>query len=314
MPAVNSRHGHARQNADDFRSARRGVIAVLAFSLLATLPLAHAVIRVVDDDGKTIELAQAARRIISVAPHVTELLFAAGAGDRIIGTIAYSDFPPAALGIPRIGDSFIIDLERVVRLKPDLIIVWLHGNAEGQLEKLRRLGIPVFASEPRRLAEIASTLRRFGTLTGNEQRAETAAATFEQRVQALRVRYAGRPPVRVFYQVSERPLLTINGEHLISDVLAVCGATNVFADLKPLVPSINAEAVLKANPEAIIASSAEAGNENGFRTWSKFSTLQAARRKNFVLLHSDTISRQSDRILEGAGRLCEALERIRAAR
>ncbi|MEO8134491.1 MAG: cobalamin-binding protein [Betaproteobacteria bacterium] len=291
----------------------RAVAAIVLSLLLGAVPPVAA-IQVVDDGGQTIVLAQPAQRIISLAPHVTELLFAAGAGDRIIGTIAFSDYPPAALAIPRIGDSFIIDLERVLSLKPDLIVVWLHGNAEGQLDKLRRLGIPVFSSEPRRLSDIASTLRRFGVLTGSERTAEPAAAVFEHRVQALRERFAGRPPVSVFYQIAERPLLTVNGNHLISDVLRLCGANNVFADLKPLVPSINAEAVAKANPEAIVTSGGESGNDTNFASWARLSSLTAARRKNFVLLNSDTISRQSDRILDGAGLLCEALDGVRAKR
>lgn len=271
-------------------------------------------IRLADDGGQTIVLKQPAQRIISLAPHVTELLFAAGAGNRIVGTIRYSDYPPAALAIPRIGDSFVLDSERILSLKPDLIVVWLHGNSEGQLEQLRRLGLPVFSSEPRRLADISGTIRRFGILTGTEATAEPAAATFDQRVAALRARYAGRSAVPVFYQVSERPLLTINGEHLIDDVLRLCGGRNIFSELKSLTPMVSPEAVLAANPEAIVTSGGEPGNETGFATWARLPSLRATRRQNFVLLHSDTISRQSDRILDGAQTLCEQLERVRARR
>lgn len=316
MMRSRSRALHAGQSTAGLAGVvKRGLVALVAVAtMLAVAPPARSGIRVVDDDGQAIVLAQPARRIISLGPHVTELLFAAGAGDRIIGTIAYSDYPPAALAIPRIGDSFIIDLERVLGLKPDLIIVWLHGNAEGQLEKLRRLGIPVFSSEPRRLDDIASTLRRFGVLTGSGPHAESAAVAFEQRVALLRARHAGRPPVRVFYQISERPLLTVNRDHLISDVLRTCGATNVFANLKPLVPSVNTEAVMQADPEAIVTAGGESGNATGFVTWSRLSSLQATRRQNFILLDSDTISRQSDRILDGATKLCAALEGVRAKR
>ena len=271
-------------------------------------------IRVTDDGGQTVALQQPAQRIISMAPHVTELLFAAGAGDRIVGTIRYSDYPPAALAIPRIGDSFALDSERVLSLKPDLIIVWLHGNSEGQLNQLRRLGIPVFSSEPRRLAHIASTLRRFGRLAGTVASSEAAASSFEQRVSALRSRYSGRPAVPVFYQISERPLLTINREHIIDDVIRVCGGRNVFSNLGALTPMVSPEAVLAANPEAIVTSGGEAGNATGFGMWSKLPSLLATRRQNFVLLNSDTISRQSDRILDGAQALCDELERVRARR
>lgn len=288
-------------------------IAVCA-SLAWMRSAAAAEISLTDDGGQTIVLKQPAQRIISLAPHVTELLFAAGAGDRIVGTIRYSDYPPAALAIPHIGDSFVLDSERILSLKPDLIIVWLHGNSAGQLEQLRRLGLPVFSSEPRRLADISSTIRRFGILTGTEATAEAAALTFDQRVAALRGQYAGRAAVPVFYQISERPLLTINGEHIIDDVLRLCGGSNLFSGLKALTPMVSPEAVMAANPEAIVTSAGEPGNETGFATWARLPSLLATRRHNFVLLHSDTISRQSARILDGAQILCDQLELVRARR
>src|SRR5258705_5926317 len=160
------------------------LLSILFASLAATAVAGE--IRVVDDDRQAIVLKAPARRIISLAPHVTELLFAAGAGDRIVGTIRYSDYPPAALQVPRLGDSCNVDSERVLQLKPDLLVVWLHGNPEAQLDKLRRLGIPVFSSEPRTLADIASTIRRFGTLAGTSATADSAAAAFEARIAALR--------------------------------------------------------------------------------------------------------------------------------
>ena len=280
----------------------------------AVAAFANAAVAAVDDEGRTITLASPARRIISLAPHVTELLFAAGAGDRIIATSRFSDYPPAALDIPRIGDSFVIDAERVLALKPDLIVVWLHGNSEGQLEQMRKLGIPVFSSEPRRLIHIGSTLRRFGTLTGNEAAAETAAQRFERDVATLRERYRGRPVVRVFYQIAERPLLTINREHLIADVLELCGARNVFSELGALTPNVTAEAVAARDPEAIITSAHEPGNESSFGIWKMLKAMHATRKRNFIELHSDLISRQSPRIVEGAKRLCEELDRVRARR
>ena len=275
---------------------------------------AHSTVSAVDDEGRMITLASPARRIISLAPHVTELLFAAGAGDRIVATTRFSDYPPAALDIPRIGDSFVIDAERVLALKPDLIVVWLHGNSEGQIEQMRKLGIPVFSSEPRRLAHIGSTLRRFGTLTGNEAAAETAAQAFERNVAALRERYRGRSVVRVFYQIAERPLLTINREHLIDDVLELCRARNVFSELGALTPNVTAEAVAARDPEAIVTSADEPGNKSSFSLWEKLTAMHATRKRNFIELQSDLISRQSPRIVEGAKRLCEELDRVRARR
>ena len=285
-------------------------------ALLAATPVSGplAAVRVTDDAGVALALERPARRIISLAPHVTELLFAAGAGDRIVGTIRYSDHPPAALAIPRIGDSFNVDSEVVLGLKPDLLIVWQHGNPEAQLDKLRRLGVPVFSSEPRRLADIASTIRRFGALAGTDAAAGRAASGFEARVDALRAKYSQRPPVRVFYQIADRPLLTVNGRHLIDDVIRLCGGVNVFAELKPLTPEVSAEAVAAADPEAIVTAGGEAGNATGFAVWKRLTSMTATKRDNFVMLNSDTISRQSDRVLDGATDLCAELDRTRARR
>jgi iron complex transport system substrate-binding protein len=311
MPGTFPRKSRSRRSRG--HGAMFAAIAVCA-SLAWMGSTAAAEISLTDDGGQTVVLKHPAQRIISLAPHVTELLFAAGAGDRIVGTIRYSDYPPAALAIPRIGDSFVLDSERILSLKPDLIVVWLHGNSGGQLEQLHRLEFPVFSSEPRRVADISSTIRRLGILTGTEATAEAAASAFDQRVAALRGRYAGRSAVPVFYQISERPLLTINGEHIIDDVLRLCGGSNIFSGLKALTPMVSPEAVLTANPEAIVTSGGEPGNETGFATWARLPSLLATHRHNFVLLHSDTISRQTDRILEGAQTLCEQLERVRARR
>ena len=293
---------------------RTAVVALICAAAIALAASARADIRVTDDAAEVIALTRPAARIISLAPHVTELLFAAGAGSHIVGATRYSDYPPAAQSIPRIGDSFVVDSERILALKPELIVVWLHGNSAAQLDQLRRLGIPVFSSEPRALGDISATIRRFGTLAGTESTAEPAAVAFDRRVAALRARYALRPPVRAFYQVAERPLLTINGKHLIDDVLRLCGATNVFGELPALTPSISAEAVAVRDPEAIITAGGEPGNEAGFTLWTRLRTLTATRRGNFILLDSDMISRQSPRILDGAERLCDALENVRSKR
>jgi iron complex transport system substrate-binding protein len=172
----------------------------------------------------------------------------------------------------------------------------------------------VYSSEPQRLADISGTIRRFGILSGTEAAAEAAAAAFDRRAAGLRARYAGQSVVSVFYQVAERPLLTINGEHLIDDVLRLCGGRNIFAGLETLTPMVSPEAVLAANPEAIVTSGGEPGNETGFGIWARLPSLLATRRHNFVLLDSDTISRQSDRILDGAQQLCGELEQVRARR
>ena len=300
--------GKGRRTRQRYRALLAAVLA------LASAVAAAAEIRLIDDAGRGVSLKQPAQRIISLAPHLTELLFAAGAGDRLVGTVEFSDYPPAAQGIARVGDSAQLDLERIVALKPDLVLVWQDGNAQRQLEKLLQLGIPVFYNEPRRLPDIARAIEQFGLLADTEAVALPSARAFAARVEELRRRYAGRAPVSVFYQIWDQPLMTVNGEHLISDVVRLCGGQNVFAGLKPLTPEISIEAVLAADPEAIAGMSAEAGQAGNLDQWKRWPRLQAVARGNLFVIDADLISRNTPRILDGAEQLCEQLAAARARR
>ncbi|MGP1678761.1 MAG: cobalamin-binding protein [Burkholderiales bacterium] len=283
-------------------------------AMIVLVSAAAAEIRLTDDAGRSVSLKQPARRIISLTPHMTELLFAAGAGARVVGTVEYSNYPQAAQRIARIGDSAQLDLERIVALKPDLVVVWQYGNAQRQLDKLLRLGIPVYYNEPRRLPDIARAIEQLGRLAGTEAVALPAARAFLARVAELRRRYAGRAPVTLFYQIWDQPLLTVNGEHLISDVIRLCGGRNVFAGLKPLTPEISTEAVLATDPEAIGGVTAEAGQAGNLDAWKQWPRLRAVARGNLFVIDSDLISRNTPRILDGAEQLCEHLAAARARR
>ncbi|MGF6807810.1 iron complex transport system substrate-binding protein [Paraburkholderia sp. Clong3] len=289
--------------------------AALALSALSALS-AHAAITVTDDSGATVTLAAPARRVISLAPHVTELLYAAGGGPKMVGAVSYSDYPPEAKQLPRVGDNKALDLERIVALKPDLIVVWRHGNAQRQLERLRELHVPLFFSEPRRLDDIAVSLTRLGRLLGTSARADAAAAAFRDDIARLRARYANRPAVSVFYQVWDRPLMTLNGEHMISDVITLCGGRNVFADLQPLVPTVSIEAVLAANPQAIVTAAPGATRPDTMLpqldTWRAWPGLAAVANNNLFAIDGDLINRPAPRIAQGARQLCEDLELARS--
>lgn len=287
---------------------------VLAMALLLGATAATAEVTLTDDHARVVTLPRPARRILSLAPHVTELLFAAGAGGKIVGAVEYSNYPAPAKSIPRIGNNLQLDLERIVSLKPDLIVVWLHGNAQRQLDKLLKLGIPVFYNEPHRLPDIARSIEQFGRLAGTEAVALPVARAFSARESELRARYAGRSPVRVFYQIWERPLMTINGNQIINDVITLCGGQNVFADLKPLVPPVSIEAVLAADPEAIGTAVIDANRQNGLEHWKQWPHLTATARDNFFLIPTDLISRHTPRILDGAQQMCEQLDLARSRR
>ncbi|KWO59720.1 cobalamin-binding protein [Burkholderia territorii] len=285
---------------------------------LAHVSSAHAAVTARDDAGNTVTLPVPAQRVISLAPHATELVYAAGGGAKLVGTVTYSDYPPAAQAVPRIGDNKALDLERIAALKPDLIVVWRHGNAERQTDALRALHIPLFFSEPKHLDDVATSLRRLGTLLGTEPVADAAAASFSRDIAALRARYAARPPVTMFFQVWDRPLTTLNGTHLFNEVIALCGGRNVFAALKPLAPTVTDEAVLAANPEAIVTTSAGATRSDAplpsLARWRAWPALTAVARSNLFAIDGDLLTRPSPRIAQGAAALCEDLDAARSRR
>lgn len=290
-------------------------LLALGLLLLSSLAgAAAAAVDVTDDLGQSIRLAQPARRIVSLAPHVTELLYAAGAGDKVVGVVQYSDYPEAARKVVRVGGYTSVDMEKVVALKPDLVVAWKSGNRDAHLDKLRGLGIPVFINEPRKIEDVARSLSQLGRLAGTEAAAESAAKAFRERHAALQARYSSRPRVRTFYEIWNRPLMTINGEHLISDVIRLCGGENVFARLPVLAPTIDTEAVLAAAPEVIVASGMGEARPEWLDDWRQWTKLQAVSRGNLFFIPPDQIQRHTPRILDGAERLCSQLEEARARR
>ncbi len=275
-------------------------------------------ITVIDDVGRTVTLPAPARRVISVAPHATELLYAAGGGAAMVGAVSYSDYPEAARALPRVGDNRSLDLERIVALKPDLIVVWRHGNADRQTAQLAALGIPLYFSEPKRLDDVAVSLDKLGRLLGTREQADRAAADYRQRIAALRARYAARPPVTVFLQIWDRPLTTLNGAQIVSDVLTLCGGRNVFAALQPVAPTVSDEAVLAANPEAIVATAQGATASDAslpsLDRWRRWPSLAAVARSNLFAVDGDWLTRPTPRLALGAEQVCRDLETARERR
>jgi len=292
------------------KAVTRAARASLALLALYGASSAVASITVIDDEGATITLQQPAARIVSLAPHLTEQLFAIGAGDRIVGTTEYADYPPAARAIPRVGRAHSVDLERVSSLKPDLVVVWGSGFPPATIDSVRRLGVPVFVSEPRTLDDVARSLERLGTLTGRD--GTPAAAEFTGKVAALRAQYSTRLPVRVFYQVWATPLMTLSGRHVISEAITVCGGRNVFAGLVPIAPQVSVEAVVAADPQVVITAEPGARAGDGLVMWQRFPTLAATRQGQFVTLDADRMNRHGPRLADEIAVLCAAIERTRA--
>ncbi|MDA1116588.1 MAG: cobalamin-binding protein [Proteobacteria bacterium] len=282
--------------------------------LLLAAAGAGAEVRVTDDYGREVRLPAPARRVVSLAPHLTELMYAAGAGARLVGALQYSDFPPAAKRLPRVGSEAQIDLEALVALQPDLVVAWPNAGSAAAVERIAALGIAVFRSEPRELEDIARTLETLGRLAGTEAAALAASRVFRARAARIERHYAAKPRVRVFYQVWNKPLITVNGEHVISKAMRLCGGENVMAGLPGLAPEIDRERVLRADPEVILASGAGGGRPAWLDEWRAFATLAAARGDNLYAIRPELLQQHTPRLLEGAELLCGILEQVRAKR
>ena len=266
-------------------------------------------ISVIDDAGMTVSMQQPARRIVTLSPHAAELIHAAGAGDYLVGVSEFSDYPPAVKTRASVGNSATLDIERILALKPDLIVAWTSGNSAKQLTRLRQMEFTVYQSEPRNFETIASSLERLSRLTGTEQVGKREALHFRQRWQELAARYQDRPPVRVFYQIWRAPLMTVNDQHLVSQALHLCGGQNVFGHLAHLAPAVSMESVLQANPQAIITTGE--GENDPLGAWRRLEQLDAVKHENLFLLNADYIHRPTPRVLIGVQALCEHLETAR---
>lgn len=268
-------------------------------------------VMVEDDLGNSVRLEQPANRIVSLAPHLTEMVFAAGAGNKLVGVVSYSDYPPAALNIPIIGSYNNINYEALVALQPDLVLVWNSGNGQELAERLEGLGLTVFVSEPKRLPDIARSLNKLGTLSGTLPAAEKAAAEYLTRYQALVADNSSKAPVNVFIEVWHEPMMTVNGTHIISDSIELCGGINIFAEALPLVPRISVESVVRGNPDVIIATGMANERPEWLDDWLIWSDLSAVKSNSLHSINPDLIGRHSPRILQGVTQLCEHLDRAR---
>jgi iron complex transport system substrate-binding protein len=282
----------------------------LAAALVAAAALAaHAGIVLTDDLGRRVALPGPASRIVALAPSITEAAFAVGAGASVVGVSAWSDHPPAAATLPVVSNAFAIDLEALARLSPDLVIAWKDSFRPADIARLEALGARVFVVQSRTLAEIPRLLAVTAELAGGD--AGPATRAFESRLADLRSRYAGKRRVRLFLEISHRPLMTIAGRHFMGEALEACGATNVFADLAEVAPQVSWEELFARDPEAIVGTGPEDG-EAAFRSaWAGRTGLEAVRRGKLAYVSSRALGRPSPRVVEGIEALCDAIDRLR---
>jgi iron complex transport system substrate-binding protein len=285
-------------------------VLLLLFAI-ASFP-AGADITVRDTAGRQVALAAPAQRIVTLAPHLTELVFAAGAGGRLVGASDYSDFPPEAARLPRVASATGVDLERLLALRPDLVLAWRLDATAKALDRIESLGLPLAYIEPHRLDEIPRALEMVGILAGTEPIAAREAARLTEELNRLKIKYSGLKRIDVFYQAADRPLMTLNGRHFVSDAIRLCGGRNVFADAPLIASPIDAEAVLAANPQVIVAARDDPADTGWQAQWRRFPDLRAVRDGNLLAVHAEEMSRHGPRAIAAAGKLCVLLDEARA--
>lgn len=279
--------------------------------MLSLFALEARALSVTDDAGQVIQLEHEAKRIITLAPHIVEQLFAIGAGERIVGTVSYSDYPDAANEIPLVGGYDRFDMETILALKPDLIIGWQSGNSAEQIAQLKSLGITLFLDEPRRVDDIPRTIERLGIITGEQQRATEVAQQFRDGFDSLREKFRSKSRVTLFYQLWHRPLMTVNGQQIINDIINQCGGENIFKELSALTPVISREAVIAADPEVIITSGMKDARPESHDEWLQWGAMRAVSRGHIYAIDPDIIHRASPRMLKGAETICGFIDSAR---
>ena len=310
---------HSKSTVASFLFSMIAIRTISAFLFICSLPLWASDnsggmpddIVVTDFSDRVVTLSKPAQRIVALAPHIVENIFSAGAGHSIVGTVAYADYPEAAKSIPRVGNIQGFSIEAIVALEPDLVIVWRSGHSNNVTQQLMDLGLTVYVDEPRVLEDVAKAIRDVGVLTAHQKESDVVAGQFLEKLQGLRQQYTQQQPVSVLYQVWDKPLQTLNGQHIISDVIRLCGGRNSFADAVVIAPKISVESVLERNPDVIVASGMGEERPDWLDAWLQWTSLSAVQNQHLFFIPPDLIQRHTVRMLQGAQQLCEQLTRVR---
>ena len=283
----------------------------LALLFLAGIAVPAQAITVLDFSGREVTLDQPAKRIVALAPHIVENLYSAGAGDKLVGVVSYSNFPDEAKNVPEVGTYNAFSLEQVLALNPDLVVMWGSGNGMQTLSKFEALGIPVYVSELRQLSDVPKSIRNLSQLAGTPAIGEAEASRIETELNALHRRYGEKRSLSVLYQIWNDPLQTVNGEHLISEIISLCGGYNIFGDARSLAPRVSIESVLLRDPDAIVASGMGEARPEWLDQWRAYPSLTAVADEALFFVNPDHLQRPSARIVLGAQSLCQQLDQIR---
>lgn len=268
-------------------------------------------IRVQDDTGAWLTLSKPVTRVVSLAPHLSENLYAVGAGNTLVGVSRFSDFPEAVQQLPQVSDFQAINVEQILQLRPELILAWVDGGNTASINKLIQMGIPVYWSRPARLQAIPGELRNLGLLTGTQEYANVVASQFELQLEKLTQKVLPGERVKVFYQVWQHPLQTLNRQALISDIIDTCGGRNVFADLKPVVAEVSVESVMAVDPEVILGSHPTGQTPQWQSYWQPWQAITAVAIQSLFSIEADIIARHTPRVLQGLQQVCESIASAR---
>lgn len=252
-----------------------------------------------------------AQKIIALSPHAVEMLFAIGAGDRIIATIEHADYPQQALNIPRIGNHTGIQIEKLVELQPDLVVGWKSGNKQTDLHKIKSLGFNIYFTYPQSLKHLQQDLLKLGEFTGLKKNAEQVAKEVKQAYLTIKQKYANKKPVKVFYQLWHKPLRTISSGSWIDSMIKDCQGSNLFSETKNAYPVIAIEDVLVKDPQVIIVPEHPEIVDDKKNIWRQWKTIQAVKNEKILSVDGDLLHRFGPRIAQGLAQLCEAIDKAR---
>ena len=285
----------------------------VTFAGLCAIFLSEAIagVEIMDDMGDVVALKKPAQRIVSLSPHLTELVFAVGGGSKLVGVMSFSDYPDAAKKIPRIGSHNTVNYEAIIKMQPDLVLAWASGNGLEKINKLKYLGFSVYVSEPNKLEDVASSLRKIGLLLGEKTAGNREADSFLGRLIKLKKSYTKQSPISVFYQLSDEPMMTLSGRHIISDVISLCGGRNVFHEALPLVLKVSAESLIRSNPQVVIAGAEKNNQSRWLSRWKQRPPSMVVKNKHIYFIPPDLLARHTPRIIDGAEMMCSFLSQVR---
>jgi len=292
-----------------------GLMVALSVGLSAPSTSADEVrenITLMDDTQTKIELNKIPQRIISLAPHLTELLFSVNAGEKIVATVDFANFPEQAKKIPSLGSYTKLNAESIIAYKPDLVFAWYSGNDPRVITQLRQMKLPVYVQDGEDMDLLPREIRNLGILTGNKAFADTLAEQTEKQIQEQKLAHQSKPKVKVFYQVWNNPLMTVNDHQQIGKMIQFCGGTNVFGNASVLAPQVSVEAVLAANPDAILASGMDKSRPEWLDDWKKWPRLTAVKNNALFFIEPDLVQRFTLRSLQGFTQVCDYLDQARA--